>query len=171
MSMITPNANCLLLLSARGFDIFGAVLSGVAVLPSSGKELESCPSDMTIPYSLGATAQTRSVSSTQRSGVDKSAHQHADGLDPLRLWDRPLVPRVARVESPSRLEQHDVNLLFGDGSVFNTSRHNQEFSLLQPRVAVPKFHPETPLDHQEEFILVVMLVPDELTLEFHQFDL
>ena len=47
---------------------------------------------------------------------------------------------------------------------------SQEFTLLQPNVAVSVLHPESPFDHHEGFVFVVMLVPHELALELYQLD-
>src|SRR5271157_2654396 len=37
-------------------------------------------------------------------------------------------------------------------------------------MAVPELHPESPLDHEKQLVFVVMLMPDELPLEFYQLD-
>ena len=63
-----------------------------------------------------------------------------------------------------------MDLLFGDRSVLDASGHDEELALFQPNVAVPELHPESPLDHQEESVFVVVLVPDKLALEFYQLD-
>src|SRR4051812_2512422 len=48
--------------------------------------------------------------------------------------------------------------------------HDQELALLQPDVPVPEFHPEATPDHQEELVLVLVVVPDELAQELDQLD-
>jgi len=49
--------------------------------------------------------------------------------------------------------------------------HDQKLPFLQPYVAVTELHAEAPVDHQEKFIFVVMLMPDKLALEFYQLDM
>ena len=86
-------------------------------------------------------------------------------------WDRPLILYVARVQRRGRLEQQNVRLLFGDGPMFNATRHDQELACYQPDVPIPKLHAKPALDDEEEFVLVVVVVPDERPLELDQLHL
>jgi hypothetical protein len=54
--------------------------------------------------------------------------------------------------------------------VFDAPRHDEEFALFQPNVPVAKLHAKAALDHQEQLVLVIVVVPDELALEFDQLD-
>ena len=49
-------------------------------------------------------------------------------------------------------------------------RDDQEFPFLQPDLPVTKIHPKPPFHYQEKLILVLMMMPDKLPLEFDQFD-
>jgi hypothetical protein len=64
-----------------------------------------------------------------------------------------------------------VRLLLGDGPVFDATRHDQEFALFQPDVPIPKLHAKPAFDDEEEFVLVVVVVPDERPVELDQLDL
>src|SRR5262245_2910265 len=85
--------------------------------------------------------------------------------------DRSGILRVPGVEGGSRLEEHDVDLLFGDWPMLHSARHDQEFTLFEPDHAIAEVHPKASLDHEEEFVFVLMVVPDELPLELHEPDL
>ncbi|HWG46550.1 MAG TPA: hypothetical protein VN688_27560 [Gemmataceae bacterium] len=78
------------------------------------------------------------------------------------MSDRPLVLCVARVQRRGRLEQQDVRfLLVGDGPVFDPTGDDQELALFQPDVPIPKLHAKPASDDQEEFVFVVVVVPQE----------
>jgi hypothetical protein len=64
-----------------------------------------------------------------------------------------------------------VSLFFGDGPMFDATRHDQEFALLQPDVPIPKLHAEAPFHDKEQFVLLVVVVPDEQPLLLDQFHL
>src|SRR5271157_3376582 len=63
-----------------------------------------------------------------------------------------------------------MDLLFGNWAMLDASGHDWKLAFLQPDIAVPELHPESPLDHQEQLVFVVMLMPNKLALEFHQLD-
>jgi hypothetical protein len=64
-----------------------------------------------------------------------------------------------------------MGLFVGDRPVFDASRHDQAFPFLQPDVAIPKFHSKSALYDKEQLVFVVVVVPDERSLELDQFDL
>ncbi len=70
-------------------------------------------------------------------------------LNPLWVFNRPLILHVPGVESPRRLEEQYMDLLFSNRAMLDASRHNQKLTLFQTDVTVPELHPESPLDHQE----------------------
>jgi hypothetical protein len=90
------------------------------------------------------------------------------GLNLFQPFERPLVPHIARVEDRRRLEKQDVGLFLRHGPVFDAARHDQKFAFFQPHLPIAKFHAEPPLDHEEEFILVVMMMPYKRSLELDQ---
>jgi hypothetical protein len=64
-----------------------------------------------------------------------------------------------------------VRLLLDDGPVLDATGHDQELALLQPHVTIPKLHAKPAFDDQEEFVLMVVVMPDEQPLELDQLDL
>src|SRR5206468_1395491 len=78
----------------------------------------------------------------------------------LQLGSGPLVPDVARVENRCRLEEQDVRLLVGYRAVLHPARHDNELPLADPLVPVPELHPERAPHHQEELVLMLMVMPD-----------
>ncbi len=68
-------------------------------------------------------------------------------------------------------EQQDMGLLLGDGPMLDTTGDNQELAFLEPDLPVPELHPESPFHHEEELVLVIVMVPDELALKLDQFEL
>src|SRR5439155_8996539 len=47
-------------------------------------------------------------------------------------------------------------------------RHDDEFTFPNNRFAVAEFHPKHAFDHQKQFILVVMVMPDEFAFELRR---
>jgi hypothetical protein len=64
-----------------------------------------------------------------------------------------------------------VDFLLGDRPVFDATGNDQELAFLQPDVPIPERHVEAALHHQEQLVLVVVVVPDELALELDPLDL
>ncbi len=61
--------------------------------------------------------------------------------------------------------------MIGDRPVLNASGHDQELASLKLNTPISELHAEPTIHDQEEFIFVIMLVPNELALELHQLDL
>lgn len=70
-----------------------------------------------------------------------------------------------------RLKQQDPDFFFGDGPVLYTFGDNDDFSWPHVNLSVSKFHDHVAVNHMEEFVLVVMTVPNEIALDFGQFDI
>jgi hypothetical protein len=64
-----------------------------------------------------------------------------------------------------------VNLVLGHRPVFDVPRDDQELALPQPDVTVSELHAEPAAHHQDQLVLVVVVVPDELADELDQLDL
>src|SRR5271170_69853 len=94
-----------------------------------------------------------------------------DRSDSLEGGHGPLVADVAGVQRRGRLEQQDVGLFLGDRPVLDPAGYDEELALLQPDLAIPEIHAESPLHHQEQLVLVLVMMPDELALELDQLDL
>jgi hypothetical protein len=126
---------------------------------------------MTPPHALNALTRHRlgqNGNGSTRAFEDNSmrpdkgegilrGHDHCSPLqrsNPVQVDDRPLILHVARVQRRGRHEQEDVSLLLGNRPVFDATRHDQEFTLLQPDVPISELHPKPALDDQEEFVLL-----------------
>src|SRR3989475_8083583 len=90
------------------------------------------------------------------------------GSDPLRV-DGPLATDLSRVHGRLRLEEQDVHLLIGDGTMLRSPWDHRELTLTKVDRTVRQVDPKATLQHVEEFVLPRMVVPDELALELHQF--
>ncbi len=55
--------------------------------------------------------------------------------------------------------------------MFNTPGHDEEFSGVQFHLPVSEFNAESTGHYEKEFIFVLVVVPDELTLEFGELHL
>ena len=92
--------------------------------------------------------------------------------DSLQVLYRFLVAHVAGVERGFGFEQHEVNFVVGDGLMFHAMRHDDEFAFAHQGFAflgaVEKFHAQGALEDEEEFVLGVVVVPDELAFHLHQ---
>jgi len=58
-----------------------------------------------------------------------------------------------------------------DWTMLDASRHNYELAFADDGLAVAKFHAQSPLDPEEQFVLDIMMMPHELAFELHRFDL
>ena len=90
--------------------------------------------------------------------------------DSGEVGDRPVILDVARVQSGLRLEHQQVRLLLGNGEMLNASGNDDELALFQPNVAIGQPDQQSSLYDEEEFILRIVMMPDELSLDLHQFD-
>jgi hypothetical protein len=65
----------------------------------------------------------------------------------------------------------DVRLLVGDRMVFDPTGDDQELALFQPDVPIPKLNAKSAFDDEEEFVLVVVVAPDERPVKLDQLHL
>src|SRR5512142_1747013 len=104
------------------------------------------------------------IFSAWASSRGSSARSGGGPLDAFETLARPLVAHVAGVERRGRLEQHDLDLLIRHRAVLHAVRHDEEFALGDVHRAILVLHPEPPLHHVEQLVLVVVMVPDERPL-------
>jgi hypothetical protein len=55
-------------------------------------------------------------------------------------------------------------------TVLHPFGHDDKFSRADHRFAIAKFHPQLSFDDQEEFVFIVVMVPDEFALELDGFN-
>ena len=71
---------------------------------------------------------------------------------------------IARIRRTFRFDQQHMRFVFGVGRVLDAFRHDEHFALLQRHVAVAEADDDLALQHQEEIVSVVVLVPGKLTI-------
>ena len=86
-------------------------------------------------------------------------------LHPLQLMSRELVFHISRVQSRRRLEQQKPAFFFSDRKVLDAARHYDEFAFFNPLVVIAELHAEPALDDQKQFVLMLVMMEDELAFE------
>ena len=64
----------------------------------------------------------------------------------------------------SGFEEHDLYFFFGDGPVFDSTRHDEEVALFQPFDAIPKFHAKAAAHHEEQFVFGCVMSARQIRL-------
>src|SRR5690349_18754688 len=90
--------------------------------------------------------------------------------EPLQLRDCSTFSDVPGVESGLWFNQQNVNLLRGDGQVFGTTGNDRELALIEVYFSVAQLDCKVPFDHQEQLVLVGMMMPDKFTFELRNLD-
>ena len=78
------------------------------------------------------------------------------------------VPGVSR---GGGLEDQDFNLFISDCAMLHTARHDQKLALAQLDRVIAELDAEPSAPDQEQLVLIRVVMPDEVPLEFHEFDL
>jgi hypothetical protein len=81
-----------------------------------------------------------------------------------------IVYHISGVAHARRLEAQDLSLLIGARAMLDAAWNNQALAGVQFHYAIPEFHAETALPHQEEFVFCGMEVPGKFTLNLDDFD-
>ena len=81
-----------------------------------------------------------------------------------------LVLDVAGVPCLGGLEQQNVRLALRDGLVLDAARDDIELALVEVDALLPKLDREVAVEHEEQLVGLVVVVPDELAVEFGEFD-
>ena len=61
-----------------------------------------------------------------------------------------------------------MNFFFGDGKMFDPVRHDDEFAFPHKGFAIAEFHAQGPFCDEKQFILVLMMMPDEFAFKLHR---
>jgi O-antigen/teichoic acid export membrane protein len=91
-------------------------------------------------------------------------------LDVLGTFDGALGFHSTRVVDVLWLEQQDPDLLFGDGSVLDALRHDDDLARSDFHLAVAEFHGHPPPNHMEQLVLLIVGVPQEFPLNLGELD-
>lgn len=78
---------------------------------------------------------------------------------------------VAGVHHPSWLKQECLDLSVRTRAVLDASRHDEELPGAEDDVSVTELDRQLSIDHQEQFVRVLVSVPDEITHDLDQLDL
>ena len=95
----------------------------------------------------------------------RALHRDARPSEPLRPFDPTIVVGISGVQRGCRLEEKKMNFVLCDRTVFDATRDDAELPFAELDVAVTKADRERTLYDKEEFILMLMPVPDELSLQ------
>jgi hypothetical protein len=72
---------------------------------------------------------------------------------------------VPCIEDPARLDQQQLDLLFGIRLVFDTFRDDEHFARRNADCAITKLDPQNALQHNECLIGFFVIVPNEVPLQ------
>src|SRR6266481_2324081 len=83
----------------------------------------------------------------------------------------PFVLDIAGVQRRGRFKQDDPAFLLGHRTMLHAARHHDKLALLDPFMAVAEVHAEAAFHYQEHLVFVLMMVKDELAVQFDELDL
>src|ERR1700740_676193 len=86
---------------------------------------------------------------------------------PLELANSPFVGDVSRVQRVLRLQQDNMNFVVRDGEILDAAGNDDEFTFAHNCFMVAEAHAQRALHDEEQFVLVVVMVPNELALQFN----
>src|SRR5215831_4409944 len=91
-------------------------------------------------------------------------------LDPDIVRGCPLTALVPRVGHPARLDQEQLDLLLRVRLVLDALRNHEHLPRRDVDRAIPEIDPQIALHHNEGLISVLVVVPDEVALQFHNLE-
>src|SRR5437588_7966260 len=89
----------------------------------------------------------------------------AISLEPIEPGDSALIADVSGVQGRIGLEQQDVRFFLGDRQMLDAVRNDDELAWLDHEVLVSQLHPQPALHDQKQLVLMLVVMPDEFTLE------
>lgn len=89
--------------------------------------------------------------------------------DVVGLFDGPIRLYTTRVVDVLRFEQENPNLFVRHWAVLHPLGHHDDFSRSNGHFAVAEFHDHAAPDHMEQFVLVIVGVPQKFTLDLGEF--
>src|SRR5258705_9541299 len=92
----------------------------------------------------------------------------AISLEVVELGDGTFIADVSSVQGRIGLEQQDMRFFVGNRQMLDSVRDDDELARLDYEVAVPQLHPQPALHDQKQLVLALVMVPDELALEFRE---
>jgi hypothetical protein len=86
------------------------------------------------------------------------------------MLDRLLANNIASVQGRFRFDQKDVDLVFRPWHVFDSTGNDNEFSGADSNIAVAQPYEQLTLRHEEQLVLIFVMMPNELAFELCQLD-
>jgi hypothetical protein len=86
------------------------------------------------------------------------------------MLDRLLADNIASVQGRFRFDQNDVDLVFRHWHVFDSTGNDNEFSGADSNIAVAQPYEQLTLRHEEQLVLIFVMMPNELAFELCQLD-
>jgi hypothetical protein len=93
----------------------------------------------------------------------------AKRLNALEFAQGAFVDDVAGVERGCGLEEQNPAFFVGNRTVFDPTRYDDEFTLLDPDLPVAKFHAEAALNHEKQFVFILVMMKDKFAFQLVQF--
>lgn len=84
----------------------------------------------------------------------------------IGLFDGPIRLHTARVVDVLRFEQENPNFFVCHGPVLDSLGHDNDLSRSNGHFSIAEFHGHAAPDHVEQFVLVIVGVPQEFALDF-----
>src|SRR5262245_4793304 len=92
-------------------------------------------------------------------------------LDPNIILGRALAARMAGIEYPTRLDQQQLDLVFGVRLVLYTLRDDEHLARRQLDRPIAKIDAQSALQDDERLIRMLVIMPNEVTLQPHELEL
>src|SRR5438045_4140072 len=83
----------------------------------------------------------------------------------------PVTPLASGIDYTARLNQQELDLLFCVRLVFYTLGDDKHLPGSNMNGTIPKIDSQIALDHDERFIGLQVIVPDEIALQLHDLEL
>src|SRR6516164_559431 len=90
--------------------------------------------------------------------------------DSFQLRQSPFVGDVPGVQGRLGLKEQNLRLFVGYRKMLHAARDDDEFAWTYDFLVIAEFHAHAAFNHQEHFVLVVVMMPDELPLKTHGLD-
>src|SRR2546423_8136693 len=92
------------------------------------------------------------------------------GSEALELRDSPFANDITRIQGGFGLDQNYFDIIvLGNRAMLHAARHGDELAFAHNLVAIAEFHPHLPFHYPEQFIFVVVVMPQELYFEPYGF--
>src|SRR5208337_1242544 len=95
------------------------------------------------------------------------AAERAGASKPFKLAHSPFVVDVSRVQRGLGFDKNNMNFLVRHGHVLDAAGNDDELPFADNRLVVAETHAQSALHDEKKLVLVIMMMPDKLALQFH----